>query len=240
MSAGSGFHSITGDWQFDDFSIDGVNKPQRGPSRGQLNRKDSAKSRKIAIDGDAFYLMGFVKLTILSEELKAQRESEREAKIEAERKIKAEELAKEKAEQVRIEAEKRAKEEAIRRDEEERIANEKAEQEEKERLQKEREDKLKQAQEANAAKKEELKSTGLLTLANIDEFTKGKNIIKDYKKLKKSIDSSQFEYIKDFIKRCINKDNKKWKSVKRENWKDVKSWVGQETAQQWYNELSNK
>lgn len=61
MSAGSGFHSITGDWQFDDYSINGVDVRRR---RGLLNGKDSSKSRKIAVVGDKLFLMGFVKMSV--------------------------------------------------------------------------------------------------------------------------------------------------------------------------------
>lgn len=95
MSAGSGFHSITGDWQFNDYSIDGLDtskKVSRGLSRG----KKSAKSRKIAIRNGVFSLMGFVKLRALSDEevrnaekmrvLEQQRaEAIRQAEIEAEK-----------------------------------------------------------------------------------------------------------------------------------------------------------
>lgn len=55
MSAGAGFHSITGDWQFDDY----VNTGQWD------NGKLKFKSRKVAIDDDKFSLMGFVKLTLV-------------------------------------------------------------------------------------------------------------------------------------------------------------------------------
>lgn len=60
LSAGAGFHSITGDWQFDDY-VSGV--------LDQKRNKDGAKpkSRKIAITQEGentfFDLMGFVKLT---------------------------------------------------------------------------------------------------------------------------------------------------------------------------------
>lgn len=79
MSAGSGFHSITGDWQFDNYS------------NGQLDRKRAdkrdlktagmilPKSRKIAVWGEHFDLMGFVKLTAISEEEKEKERLEREA-----------------------------------------------------------------------------------------------------------------------------------------------------------------
>lgn len=67
MAAGSGFHSITGDWQFDDYSINGLDTT-RPVSRGLLNNRKSAKSRKIAcLPNDEFQLMGFVKLKAISE-----------------------------------------------------------------------------------------------------------------------------------------------------------------------------
>ena len=58
MAAGSGFHSITGNWQYDDFTQTGTD-----PKTGKKNKK----SRKIAIRGKQFYLMGFVKLKILQQ-----------------------------------------------------------------------------------------------------------------------------------------------------------------------------
>lgn len=88
MSAGSGFHSITGDWQFDDFSIDGIDTT-KSVSRGLFNNKKSAKSRKIAIwDDNKFSLMGFVKISTISkdefqkiaEQKKIEKEKERQAK----------------------------------------------------------------------------------------------------------------------------------------------------------------
>jgi CRISPR-associated protein Csm5 len=54
MSAGSGFHSITGDWQYEDYSKTGIG------SNGKLRYK----SRKVAVHNDRFFPMGFVKLTI--------------------------------------------------------------------------------------------------------------------------------------------------------------------------------
>lgn len=64
MSAGSGFHSITGDWQFDDYSINGLDTSKK-VSRGLLNNQKSAKSRKIAEWNRKLSLMGFVKLSIV-------------------------------------------------------------------------------------------------------------------------------------------------------------------------------
>ena len=83
MSAGSGFHSITGDWQFDDYSINGLDASRR-VSRGLFNGRKSAKSRKIAVYDDAFSLMGFVKMSVLAEEQVkeyiAQKEEKRQQK----------------------------------------------------------------------------------------------------------------------------------------------------------------
>ena len=58
MSAGAGFHAITGDWQFDDY-VDGLLDRKR-------NRNDAKpKSRKIAVYQQSMFLMGFVKLTFV-------------------------------------------------------------------------------------------------------------------------------------------------------------------------------
>lgn len=54
MAAGSGFHSITGDWQYSSYDL-GLN---------DRTHKKKYKSRKIAIRGNRFSLMGFVKLTL--------------------------------------------------------------------------------------------------------------------------------------------------------------------------------
>lgn len=237
MSAGSGFHSITGDWQFDDFSINGISNKGR-VSRGQLNHSDSSKSRKIATDGKTFDLMGFVKLSILTDEIIAERETKRKEKLEAEQKAEQEIIAKEKAEQERIEADRVARIEAERKakEEQQRIVSEKIAK--REALLKHAEQEEKRRQEANKEKRNKLKSEGLRGLNDISEFNNGKNLIREYKKIEIYIDDSQFNYIKEFIKRSIPKSKlSDWKSIKRGNWKDVKSWVGKETAQQWFDEL---
>lgn len=59
MSAGSGFHSITGDWQYDDY----VNT-------GYMDGKKKYKSRKTVEYNDNLSLMGFVKLSCMSSEEK--------------------------------------------------------------------------------------------------------------------------------------------------------------------------
>lgn len=67
MAAGSGFHIITGDWKFDDYSITDI-KLDRGKNRGFYKGKPSSKSRKIALWNNGFQLMGFIKLCIVTEE----------------------------------------------------------------------------------------------------------------------------------------------------------------------------
>ena len=58
MSAGSGFHSITGDWQYDEYIESGNHLLDRKRD-GEL-----PKSRKIVVSGSKpFSLMGFIKLT---------------------------------------------------------------------------------------------------------------------------------------------------------------------------------
>ena len=58
MSAGSGFHSITGDWQYDDYTDTGYD---------ERTGKKKYKSRRIVSVGDSMCLMGFVRLTNISD-----------------------------------------------------------------------------------------------------------------------------------------------------------------------------
>lgn len=62
MSAGVGFHSITGDWQYDDYDETGFRTDY--PHAG----KKKYKSRKIAEYEHRLQLMGFVRLRALSED----------------------------------------------------------------------------------------------------------------------------------------------------------------------------
>lgn len=105
MSAGSGFHSITGDWQFEDYSRTGV------WDFGRNQGKQKYKSRKIAVYGEHFDLMGFVKLTAISEE---EKEKERLAR-EAIAREQAEKERKQREEQERLENELKKKEEEYTR-----------------------------------------------------------------------------------------------------------------------------
>ena len=79
MSAGSGFHSITGDWQFKNYSQTGIWE------QGRHAGKKKYKSRKIAEWNGYLSLMGFVKLRyILPEEIERQ-----EMAVKSQEKIKA-------------------------------------------------------------------------------------------------------------------------------------------------------
>ena len=236
MSAGSGFHSITGDWQFDTFSINGIDGGKS--HRGKYNGKKSAKSRKIATDGNSFDLMGFVKLSLLTQEEIERREAEKKAIIEEKKREEAERLAKEIAEKERREAEKKAKIEAEKKVEEERIK--KAEEEERKRKQLiiDEKRKIEQAQKANEEKKSQLLSQGLSILEEEVNYNLGKNAIKNYKLLKGTIDESQFSDIKSFVQRFFVSTDKEWRNFKRgKRWKEIIGWVGKGTANQWYNEL---
>lgn len=73
MSAGSGFHSITGDWQFEDYTSAPLD-------RKRVEGKVNPKSRKIAIYGDTLSLMGFVKLRNISDAEYTEIENQRAAK----------------------------------------------------------------------------------------------------------------------------------------------------------------
>lgn len=93
MSAGSGFHSITGDWQFDDYTKAPLDRKR--VKEGMVN----PKSRKIAEWNETLSLMGFIKLRQMSEaevedietrrqQIAQQKEELRLAKIAEEKKAK--------------------------------------------------------------------------------------------------------------------------------------------------------
>lgn len=65
MSAGSGFHSITGDWMYNDY-VDTGFYTISDTHRKQDIGKHKYKSRRIVTDGENFSLMGFVKISVIS------------------------------------------------------------------------------------------------------------------------------------------------------------------------------
>lgn len=107
MSAGSGFHSITGDWQFEDYT--------KAPlDRKRVEGKVNPKSRKIAVWNNHFSLMGFVKLRCLTIEEYKKIEQDRikkrqEEELECQRKFEEEKLRREAEEKERQELEERNK-----------------------------------------------------------------------------------------------------------------------------------
>ena len=68
MSAGVGFHAITGDWQYEDYDKTGIWSESRNAG------KKKYKSRKTAEHQGQLQLMGFVKLSSLNAEEASQKE----------------------------------------------------------------------------------------------------------------------------------------------------------------------
>ena len=110
VGQGSGFHSITGNHHFPtDHSINGINNW----GKGQLNGRDSAKSRKLAFerinDEYVFYPMGFVQL--IDPEVHQEYYASLQSQIKQKKdeiialEAKAEEQRKAEQEKIRVEAE---------------------------------------------------------------------------------------------------------------------------------------
>lgn len=243
MSAGSGFHSITGDWQFTDYT--------EQPGLWQDNRnsgKKKYKSRKIAIgnstDKFRFSPMGFIKIGRKNEEELEKDRLELEAKQMAEKKIKDDLLKKAIQEELsRLHA----------------IAEEKYRIEllELQRLQKEADEKQAEAQrledirlkleleEKERIEKLQNKIEGglsfLITSKNIDD---SKRRIDDWMKKAKItvLPENQRHYLKEAILRFYNasspRDKKNWtNSPDTGPWHHIKSWVGTEIALSWYENI---
>ncbi|HOK98993.1 MAG TPA: type III-A CRISPR-associated RAMP protein Csm5 [Bacteroidales bacterium] len=75
LGSGSGFHGITGDWQFNTHIINGINNNKgRNENRGQINGKDAAKTRRLIFketddDEYVFTPFGFIVLSLNNEAL---------------------------------------------------------------------------------------------------------------------------------------------------------------------------
>ncbi len=267
MAAGSGFHAITGDWQFDDYSIDSIDGGDR--NRGKLNGKKSAKSRKIAIHDGKFELMGFVKLSLATDEevtnneeilmksvdelnsiliakeaekvkLAARLQTEKDAKLkkqqEEDRRI-ADEFAKAEAKkQAAIEAqiaEERRIEEERKQEEERKLAL----------IQQVNEDLKKQKEE-----KQQLASQGFQTFCeanNTIDFKKFKDLENITKRYLSNLNSKSFpESDWDFLKEIVEKVYSQSAGFERKQFSKsylriITNWVGSETANKWFNELTN-
>ena len=120
MSAGSGFHSVTGDWRFETHKVDRLYTEYYDKRKGELVQKsrgvvkvgdkfeDSAKSRKIAVSGDNYMPMGFIKLQILTEEEIAKNEKKEAERMQIElEKAEKQLIENKKAEKLRLENEKK-------------------------------------------------------------------------------------------------------------------------------------
>ena len=80
------------------------------------------------------------------------------------------------------------------------------------------------------------------SLEEIADYDIGKDIIKEYQNKLDEIPESEYPAIKDFLKRCYDNMGKKkqkgWSNFNKNPWKYIaNTWVGQETAQSWYNEM---
>lgn len=245
MAAGSGYHSITGDWQYDDF--DNTGTWDRGIHKG----KKKAKSRKIAVSGDNFQMMGFVELRILTEQEKSKIQKQEEERKAAQ--IRAAEVARK--EQEKIEEEKRLEEEKIKleKEAEERVKKEKEErdarklkefqeQQEKEKAEMAERQKINLAN--KEAEKENAVQEGIASkLADIDDYETGETIIREYKRIVETIPESDYQPIHDFLFRSVDlkslskKQQKKWDNFKR--WNLIRSWVDDKTAKEWFDKLNS-
>ena len=110
MSAGVGFHSITGDWQYDDY----CDEPGLWPDNDRRNAgKKRYKSRKIAEYNGKLQLMGFVILRSIDEAGEAcyhehlERMSISDAQLKAEAEVQAQRQREEEAKRQREDAAKR-------------------------------------------------------------------------------------------------------------------------------------
>jgi CRISPR/Cas system CSM-associated protein Csm5 (group 7 of RAMP superfamily) len=244
MSAGSGFHSITGDWKFDDY----INQPGLWTEGRNLGKK-KYKSRKIAIgsSSDEFQYapMGFIKIGRKSEVEKENERLEVEAIAESERQKTAERL--------RIEQQKEDERiELLRKQEEEQLHIE------TERLQKEAEEKRFQEEKIEAerlkleadekARLERLSQKiegGLAFLANSKDFDDAKRKVDDWL-LKAKVDllpENQNLLLVTALTRFYNdpknREKKKWAEpfAKSAIWKKISAWIGPDLANDWYNEI---
>lgn len=262
MSAGSGFHSITGDWQFDDYSRTGV--WNFGSNKG----KQKYKSRKIAVYGEHFDLMGFVKLTAISEE---EKEKERLAR-EAIAREQAEKERKQREEQERLENELKKKEEEYTRfyklaeeacsaeqwsevlqhieravcifpdrlsrfDSLKSIANENIKLQEQQKL----------VEEAKRKEEEERRIANKIPLA--EKIAGASKIPTLCGNTKQWMKQNSLESLSDEDKQVLKSklldlcESMREKEVKKQissALKDLKSVLGQDLAQQWFNEIVNK
>lgn len=203
MASGSGFHSITGDWKLESHDINNI--VINGRSRGRLNNENSAKSRKIAIHGNNFMPMGFIKLTHLTEELKAKLQEEKERLQEKIRQRELKEEA-EKAEKIRLQKQKEyeAGQEKLRLEEERTKAEQACIAEEK-RREEERLTALRKDEEQREALKQEKQKTSREQGIDVSAIMPDKR--DSWDKLKKSVERFVEDLYREKYKKVLeNKD----------------------------------
>lgn len=268
MSAGSGFHSITGDWQSDDYSNGQFDRKRADKKDLKIPGKILPKSRKIAVWENHFDLMGFVKLTAISEE---EKEKERLAR-EAIAREQAEKERKQKEEQERLENELKKREEEFARlyklaedaysaeqwsevlqyvesavcifpdrlsrfDSLKSIANENIKLQEQQKL----------VEEAKRKEEEERRIANEIPLA--EKIAGASKIPTLCGNTKQWMKQNSLESLSDEDKQVLKSklldlcESMKEKEVKKQissALKDLKTVLGQDLAQQWFNEIVNK
>ena len=278
MSAGSGFHSITGDWQFDDYSTGTFDRKRNKEG------KVLPKSRKIAIHGENLSLMGFVKIRPVSEadietakrekEQMMLRLQEEEKRIQEE--IIKQQLFKEETErkfnaamlEVKSLYDQRQYESALEKFNEVVAAFPNCHQDiiDLDELRfkvdaviaerKQQEIIRKNADAAAAAQKEKVEG-GMEKLLN-EKYDFGPNLgkykVADFKSCSNKITSwlkaakvekvpvEQQQVLLSTLKRLYEtanaKDKKNWNEFNGGVWRQIITWVGEETARQWFDELN--
>jgi CRISPR/Cas system CSM-associated protein Csm5 (group 7 of RAMP superfamily) len=245
MAAGSGFHSITGDWNLENHFIDNISV-SKGQSRGKLGNNESAKSRKIAINDEKYLPMGFIKLRLVNEDEIKNRKEEQEKIKQIQIEKQKEEQRKRKEEKDKKERERLAKIEEEKKKEEEKIAKEKEIEEKHKAILLEKEKQIKKAQEENKKNKEieiqNIINNGLVEIKNMIDFETGKKIIEEYYKAinMQKITGENKALLSDFVINCIKTNNKRWKKYGKQDWKLVIKWIGNTEAYSLYNLVSKK
>jgi hypothetical protein len=241
MSAGSGFHSITGDWQFDDYT----NQPGIW-TNGRNEGKKKYKSRKIAIgdfkDNFQFAPMGFIRIGRKSEEELEKDRFELEARLEAETKIKDDLLKKAEQEEIAHLLSLSEERDRIKSIENQRLQKEAEEkQAEFQRLEDIRL-KAEADEKARIMRLEQKIEGGLAFLSTTKDFDDAKKRIDGWIKVAdvELLPENQHQYLLDALIRQYkdpkNRDKKKWAEPFDKNpvWRKIASWVGNDIANNWY------
>ncbi len=262
MSAGTGFHSITGDWQYDSYDNTGY----------WSTGKKKFKSRKTAEYKNKLCLMGFVKISILKDsELEARQnyidESHKDIvkkhlnDIQQKEKLANEAIEKQKRELERIEEEKKIKEKKAQEDLEKKKKEETDRKKESELISEAYQ--LKQTKEYKKAleKYKEAEDFGFNSYAR--EINECELAIKDdgnnsgdiegflsqiiklasipafagrLKKRKEKVAITEDDIIKiaDFIKKKLNEDKKLSKTWKNDKWDKIEEVITKELSDKLY------